>query len=399
MKMTKINQYIKIENKGRRFFCLQQNPAVLAWILYCKNDTLRPVIKPSPDIKKLSARLVRWFRNNYKFFRKNLRILIIFVCYKYQLRRIDSVIELPFYGQICVPVHKGYKIFDLRRGVVAKVYDLDVNTSSILGEIEQLKKVSKIDFAPSLKRWNIEERWYEEDYVSGTLDAPYKPPDSATILKKLCNGLVQHINSLILFQPSIIKNAEEYINEIIEISEVGRLSGQKLKVREYDKIKRFVDSVVERLCAEGNYPVQLVFSHGDFCPANMLMTRHGIRIVDWESAMYRSTLFDFYSYFFYRPVCRNVPVDTIVSEINEALPFFISELAKKAPDISHSLLSLEKVYRWLYYLERICMLMEREITDTNLNIVDYISQYIDAFSRYEEILSGNIDSDRRTVSC
>ena len=35
------------------------------------------------------------------------------------------------------------------------------------------------------------------------------------------------------------------------------------------------------------------------------------------------------------------------------------------------------------------MLVEREVTDTNLNIMDYISQYIDAFNRYEEILSGN----------
>jgi hypothetical protein len=79
-----------------------------------------------------------------------------------------------------------------------------------------------------------------------------------------------------------------------------------------------------------------------------------------------------------------IPVSTIVSESNEALPFFISSLAKKAPDISNSLLSLEKTYRWLYYIERICMLVDREITDTNLDIMDFIWRYIEAFNQYEE---------------
>jgi hypothetical protein len=54
-------------------------------------------------------------------------------------------------------VHQGYKIFDFRKGIVAKVFDRDVNKNSVLKEIERLKIVSQIDFAPSLRRWDIEE--------------------------------------------------------------------------------------------------------------------------------------------------------------------------------------------------------------------------------------------------
>ena len=386
-------QYIKIENKDRRFFCLQQNPAVLAWILFFKKGTLRPIVKPDPT--KPSLRLViRWLRNNYRLFRRNLIFLVIFARYKYQLRRLDSVIELPIYGQLCVPVHKGYKIFDLRRGVVAKVFNQDVNTASILSEIEQLKKTSQIDFAPSIRRWNVAERWYEEDYVSGSLDDPYIPLDSRTVLKRFCHDLVPHINSLILSQPPITRNAVEYIHEIMEGLKVSRLSRQASSVREFNKIKSFLDSMVEHLCIEGNYPVQLVFTHGDFCPANMLNTRYGIMIIDWEGATYQSALFDFYSYFFYRSVCKKVPVDTLVSEINEALPFFISKLTRKAPDISNSLIRLEKVYRWIYYIEYVCHDVEREMTDENLNILGFILQEIETFNQYEEILSGNVDNSR-----
>jgi len=260
-----------------------------------------------------------------------------------------------------------------------------------VNEIEQLKNVSKLDFAPSIRRWSVEERWYEEDYVNGSLSSSYKPLDSKALLKHFNGALVQPLNALLLFQKPITKNSIEYINDTIKILEVSRLSKQNSTVREFDKIKSFIDSVVERLHVEGNCLVQLVFAHGDFCPANILITRSGIRVVDWEGATFRSVLFDFYSYFFYRPGCRNVPVSQVGFEINQALPFFISSIAKKAPEISHNLLNLEKVYRWMYYIEQVCVEVKREMTYTQLNLKDYIIRYIDAFNKYEEISSGYSD--------
>ena len=52
------------------------------------------------------------------------------------------------------------------------------------------------------------------------------------------------------------------------------------------------------LRGEENRPVFLVLTHGDFCPANMVNTPHGIKIIDWEGVGNRSVLFDVYSYFF-----------------------------------------------------------------------------------------------------
>jgi hypothetical protein len=167
------------------------------------------------------------------------------------------------------------------------------------------------------------------------------------------------------------------------------LLSQELTATEFVKIKKFLDSTVERLRVEGNCPVYLVFTHGDFCPANMLNTPYGIRIIDWESADYRSALFDFYSYFFYRSVARKIPVTVLVSEINEAFPLFVSSLTKKAPGISQSIISLRDTYRWLYYIERICMLVDRKVTDKNLNILEDILRYIEAFNHYEEIIAAN----------
>ncbi len=42
----------------------------------------------------------------------------------------------------------------------------------------------------------------------------------------------------------------------------------------------------------GNNSVYIVFTHGDMVPANILDTKNGIKIIDWESTSYRSVLFD-----------------------------------------------------------------------------------------------------------
>ncbi|MFZ1745786.1 MAG: phosphotransferase, partial [Nitrospirales bacterium] len=157
---------------------------------------------------------------------------------------------------------------------------------------------------------------------------------------------------------------------------------------EYQNITSFIDTIVNRLQTEGDHPIFLVFAHGDFVPANMLNTQHGIKIIDWEGAGYRSALFDFYSYFFYRPACREVSVSVLVSEIQKALPMFISGLLKNAPEVSSSLKALEKAYRWIFYIEMICRLVDREMTDKNLNMMHYIQKYIKAFNLYEELYVG-----------
>ena len=376
-------QYVKLND---RYYCLQQNPFILAWILFFKKNTLLPMTIGNGLVKWSR----KWIKNEiwdyYCFSRANLSKLSSFVKYKFHLKNIDTLVELPFYGQICVLVNKGYKIFDLRRGVAIKVYRNDVDLLTITNELECLKKGSLFDFAPSIIRWNITERWYEEDYKSGSLDYSSKPRNSSTLLRKYYQDVVPCLESLILRQSPITKNTIDYVNEIKSI-----LLRQRLDVQNIDKIWDFIQSMDERLHSEGNSPIFLVLTHGDFCPANMLNTRHGLRVVDWESATCRSALFDFYSYFFFRAVHQKLPLDKLGAEINVALPYFISKLDLIAPDISKSLKSFEKIYRWIYYVERIYMLIEREKYDTKHNIMNVILRFIEIFNAYEETCSEHIE--------
>lgn len=379
-------QYVKIESQRNRYFCLDQNLAIFVWFIFFHNTLLYPVVRKETT-KSFFVFIKNWIWKYPKVFKQKFVAVFTFTVHKYRRRKVHPVLKLPFYGQICVPVHKGFKIFDICRGVVVKVFDPDVTTAAIENEIAGLKRISKIDFAPSLKRWNIKERWFEESFHSGSLDSSYIPMDSDAVITKFCQELVPYIHTVMFLQPPKAKNVLEHVEKALTILEVSRLSRREPSIKEFKKIENFLESIVHRLRTEGNYSVYLSLTHGDFCPANMLNTRHGMKVIDWEGVEDRSILFDLYSYFFYRPVCRMVPVTTLASEINEALPFFLSSVSKKAPEIFDSLSKLGRVYRLVYYVEHICKEVEREMTDKNLNIMEGILRYIDAFNSYEDILA------------
>ncbi|MBE7444980.1 MAG: phosphotransferase [Planctomycetia bacterium] len=169
------------------------------------------------------------------------------------------------------------------------------------------------------------------------------------------------------------------------ILEKNEFSREKLDLEEALMFNKFVHTTVDRLNAVVDCPVHLVFSHGDFCPANFLSSKDGLKIIDWESAGFRSLLFDFYSYFFHRPVSSNLPIARTVSEINEALSYFISELSLVFPDIADNLLASVETYRNLFYIEQLCRLVKRDLTDKHLSMKDYIFRYIKAFQACEDI--------------
>lgn len=373
-------QYVKISG---RYYCLQQSPPVLAWVLFHKRDDLKSIFQGWLKEESPSG-MVNLFLNQYRLGKVNLKILILLLQYQFRVRKSDDMVHLPVYGQVCMPVHKGYKVFDLQRNVVTKVIDPDMNKKMILSEIEHLRGTSKIDYAPDLRNWNVDEGWYEEEYIRGSIRPVHTSHDSEIFLEAFHKEIVPCISSIMFAQKPVMRNVGEYAGELLD--QLQRDFFPELKPHERGT-EGFICSMAGSLQNGGSNKVGLAFTHGDFCPANILNTADGIRIIDWESAGQRSMLFDFYSYFFFRPVCLDVPCDKMITEIQEVLPSIISEMASKDPDIAHSLSALETVYRRLYYLELLNKLAGRLQTDRQLNIMDFIKRYTEAFACYEQLLN------------
>ena len=200
----------------------------------------------------------------------------------------DSVIELPVFGQLCLKVQNGYKVFDLRRQVVVKVFSQEINPAIVRYEIEQVRRVGTHRFAPSVRRWNVEERWYEEDYVNGYTTSQ--------------ESLVPLIADMMLVVPPREVGALAYAHNLGAAvwSERGKLSDRQLDTAHANKIRGFVRAVIDQLESAGERQIYLVFSHGDFSPRHVLTTGHSSVAVDWEAVGSRSALFDLFDAYFQR---------------------------------------------------------------------------------------------------
>ena len=148
--------------------------------------------------------------------------------------------------------------------------------------------------------------------------------------------------------------------------------------------------MIERLRTVGDHHIYLVLSHGDFSPKHVLITDHSAVTIDWEAAGYRSVLFDLCNAFFQQLWLRHA-VPGIVSELDSAISSLQSSLTLSAPSIANELLLSSEFYRWLYYIERVCRIVEvHEMSD---RMLDNILRWIEAFNRYEEILANRKDQN------
>lgn len=371
--------YVKLPGEKRRLFCLEQSLSRFAWTMFFRRDSLTPIMRY--DGKSVPGRV--WLQKvlNYTaLVKKNILLLGGFAAYKFQICGISESVALPCYGQVCIPIHKGYKVFDFPRGAVIKIFDSEVEASVVNDEVKRLKHISHLEFAPALRKWNLEEKWYEEEYVSGRLDSSYRPMDSSTVLQRFSRDLIRPLMRIMGNQAPIARSSVEYVLELIRnLPKPGEMSTR------HHSIHEFLQYILQDLQDEGNCPIFLVFAHGDFVPANMLNTRVGLRVIDWEGAGFWSAMFDFYSYFFYRPANRDVSVGIMIREVREAWPILITELEKANREFSRQVVERARVYRRIFYVEMIRRLMDRELTDTNLNIPHYAQKYLVAFQEYETL--------------
>lgn len=356
-------RYVKI---NRPYFCLQQTPVILAWLLYVKNRSLR----------------LESLRINRK---RALSVVKSFVPHWLNPRDAGPALELPVYGNLCLPVHRGHRVFDLRRGVVIRVFAPQVDTAVVAREIERVRNASLLDFAPQVRQWSIEGRWYEEDFVVGRRAHLVLRPGPDAVARVYRRDLAPCIEEMILLHSPRSVNVGQYVDQLMDALENEGLACPGLDVKKVNEIGGFARSMAEQLYRTGDSWVDVVFSHGDFSLRNVLRTKDGVVVIDWESADRRSVLFDLYNYFFAEAYYSRIHTD-LVSEIREAIASLQSRLAGSAPDIARNLPALARVYCRLYYLERIHMLLEREPTD---ELLDVIVRSIEIFSQYEGAVAGD----------
>jgi thiamine kinase-like enzyme len=123
--------------------------------------------------------------------------------------------------------------------------------------------------------------------------------------------------------------------------------------------------------------IYLVFSHGDYSLENILKSKTGIKAIDYEGAALRNPLYDLYNFFFTEIYFERVDFN-LEQVLNRAISFLQARLLQKEPELAKNLVSLAPIYRKLFYIERICMILEREL---NNQLLDVIHRSIEVFNR------------------
>jgi thiamine kinase-like enzyme len=179
---------------------------------------------------------------------------------------------------------------------------------------------------------------------------------------------------MVLFKDPMIKSSREYIENIAKIIDDPRLSDSSLSKIKISKIKKYLNLIKYQLLDQLEANLVVVFSHGDFSLVNILSTARGVRVIDWEGAKLRGLLYDFFNFFLTEIYYRRADVG-IADYVNDiAYDFSVGLKQKNNNDIS------VQFYRRLYYLERVNMLLERELTD---KLLEVILRSIDVFQQFE----------------
>ncbi len=316
-------RYINIFGK---FYCQQQSIVKLTGLLLFSRDSC-------PDF-------IGW------------KVLLRLFLNRVGLRRYPAELELDVFGAWCLRARCGYKVIDPYSGVATKVFNDDIDDELVREEIEQHRYIGQYDFAPSIKSWSVEERWYQEECLSGKTGYYFSPESPKEFVRIYNNYIAPCLVGLIDFgehKRTTIKARMESLDPEIR-ERLSVLHGENPKI--IDSIREFYDYVTSELYAHGSEEIYQVFAHGDFHLFNMFKTASGLKLIDWEGIGEQSLMYDFYNYFFsHLWVGRSK--SPLVNEVDDAVQDMESRLEGVSEELALSLSKKSNLYRMLYYFERI----------------------------------------------
>jgi len=355
-------EYIQLGES--RFISLRQNPLHFLWLLIWKRALLPKVPGKRALVELIKARFVP--------------------------KHGKQVLLLPVNGTWCRPVRGGVKVFDMGRKSVIKVYDQGTDKDLIRGEVALFSKIGQNDFAPALKNWNIDEGWYEEQFIEGLSGYGLVPKGPSEIVMDRYFSLIEP-----LLETIIVGGFPEPVSALsylAALEESLKTSGNSTKDEVLSEARALMNQTLSRcrnLIGGKNLEIYLTFCHGDFHQRNMFWTGSVVRLIDWEAAQRLTLLFDFFNFFFSQLYLGNTSLEC-PKEVKKGVERMASRLSVKAPQLAGNIIECAELYRLVYYIERIDTFLGSFGLDSQR-----ISRWIRVFREFEEKRDGERNSVRR----
>ena len=349
-------QYIRVK---QCYFCIQQNPLVFIWSsCFSQNSRL---LKSLGIGKSTIIRAFKWM-----------------LMLRARPRVAKEMIELPVFGAVCISVHRGHKVFDIQNNVVTKILSQQADLRSVEQEIRAVAQASRLEFSPGMVSQGADDRWYAEDYIRGEHAQLEASLDSAKLMSFYQEHVEGCIVKMAMLRTPVVLPVEQHVQNLLSSLESSELRKQDARDK-VATIVAFVLNMATRLREFQSEHVVLVFSHGDFAIPNMLLAREGLRVIDWESASYRSMLHDLHN-FFLAELYFNRAATPLVGELRDASDSLLSKL-QQLPTVVIPDAEYLEIYRRIYFLERIVTLAQRDLNRRQLNM---LLRSVSLFQHYDE---------------
>jgi len=293
-------------------------------------------------------------------------------------RSSNSCVILPAFGQLGMKVHRGYKLFDFDKSQVTKVFAAGVSRDEADQEIAASREASAVSMAPRFLAADPDSISFSEEYVRGTHATDLVSLNSSDYLRYYAD-VEKCLLELLACRRPIVRDAEDYINFLTDDGFRNRWLQAGVAREEVDRISTYMQQLRSWLAVNiHSAQLQLVRTHGDFSLVNAISTGAGLRFIDWEGIGPGSLYSDLYNFMFaerYYDRCS----PGFLSEVLSVIERFRSAVVERHPALRDAAMMDQAVVRRLYYLERVRLMMNREVTPVLHRVVEKSIALFQAF--------------------
>ena len=287
---------------------------------------------------------------------------------KLGLLRSGYVVELPAFGEIGMQVHGGSKLFDLGRREVTKIFSPGTNEPDAAQEIAAARQVSEVPLAPGFVDADPGMAWYREEYICGTHATDEEFRRGKTLLE---------------FYPAVERClldlvGTEAVREVEAGPYFGQLAGKALDGRWLDaglseehakEVSAYLDGLHRWLTSEvKSAHLQLVPVHGDFSLVNAIATIDGLRFIDWEGISPGCVYDDIFNFLFVERYYERA-TGSFMNDMSAFLDQYGRAVRERFPELAAATEVDVTFARRQYYLERLSLLLDRDVSSNLCNVI------------------------------
>lgn len=290
-------------------------------------------------------------------------------------RTASGDILMPLDGDVCRTVHGGHKIFDFRAMTVTKVFAMDVPENARQTEISGIREAGQLSFAPRFVDVGEDSEWVSESLVTGELGPRSVWASDGSFIENIARLMLPVFSEILQARPLESIRVDSLLERLDEQFEAVKYRSR------FPELVKFVDLVRDSLRSQDSMATVLMgFSHGDLGLVNIVNSDGRVVVIDWESVDSRTVMNDFFNTLFVELYYERAARGNFREKLH-VLSGDLADHVEGRAGLSASIRGNLKIYRRLYYLERLLLLLRRAPSDSSDRV---IRKSIELFETFEQ---------------